>query len=468
MTPDRRPRILFVSEAPSLAHVARPFVLAKTLDPERYDIHFASPGTPSTELVLADAPFTRWALETVPAATFLDRMKRGRPFWTVGDIDHYVDIDRDLIRRVQPDLIVADLRVSLSTSAALEGVPWAAMVNSYWSEWAFGWRHPVPETNLSSPYIPWLTQFAFERLLPFFIWEYVRPVNVVRRRHGLRPYGSRFSALYAGDSVLYVDPPGMVRMRPGLPSSHIFVGPAIWSAPAPLPPWWDDLAPNDPLIYVGLGSTGKLGALPTILSALRGTPYRLAVAVGGRELPAAVFRDVFVAPYLPGDLMARRAALVIGNGGSAGLYQSLNEGTPVRGIPENLDQHMTMAALAGLGASRSIRSDRLTSRAVRSAVDLMVSDPGYRAAAGRIAELFRANQTSVLFPRFIESVLPAGAVAPRTAGSAGAIAPRTAGSADATGSADSADVVGSAGSADATGSADSAGPMDGAGSDARG
>lgn len=37
----RRQRILFVGEAATLAHVVRPFVLARSLDPSRYEVHFA-------------------------------------------------------------------------------------------------------------------------------------------------------------------------------------------------------------------------------------------------------------------------------------------------------------------------------------------------------------------------------------------------------------------------------------------
>ena len=40
-TPPRRRRILFVGEAVTLAHVARPFALARSLDAARYDVQFA-------------------------------------------------------------------------------------------------------------------------------------------------------------------------------------------------------------------------------------------------------------------------------------------------------------------------------------------------------------------------------------------------------------------------------------------
>jgi UDP:flavonoid glycosyltransferase YjiC (YdhE family) len=41
-TPNQRPRILFFAEAVTIAHVARPMVLAQALDRSPYDVFFAS------------------------------------------------------------------------------------------------------------------------------------------------------------------------------------------------------------------------------------------------------------------------------------------------------------------------------------------------------------------------------------------------------------------------------------------
>jgi UDP:flavonoid glycosyltransferase YjiC (YdhE family) len=112
-----------------------------------------------------------------------------------------------------------------------------------------------------------------------------------------------------------------------------------------------------------------------------------------------------VAPFLPGDLLARRSSIVIGNGGSPGLYQALAEGRPVLGIPQNLDQHMSMAAIGHLGATLSLRSDRLSASAVRRAVERLVGEPGFRQAAGVAADLIRAHPTSVWFPRYVEAAI---------------------------------------------------------------
>ena len=400
--PGTRRRILFISEAPSLAHIARPFVLASALDPARFDIHFAAAPTGWVEHILSGTSFTRWPLESIPEESFARRMRFGRPFWSPDEIERYVEVDRELIRAVRPDLIVADLRVSLSISARLEGVPWAAIINATWSPYAGGWRQPVPQTTLSTPYLPGATQFWFDRLLPLLLRWYVRPVNVVRRRFGLEPHPPTHEALFNGDHVLYVDPPGVIPFRHALPAHHRFIGAPIWNAAAPLPPWWDALDGSRPVLSVSIGSSGKLSLLPTIVRALGQMPVLAAVAAGGRSAALEPPPNVFVAPLLPGNLLAQRAALVITNGGTPGLYQALNEGAPVLGIPENLDQHMTMAAVERHGATRSIRSDQLSVRAIRRSVDLMLEGSAYRDAAQRLAERVRAHRPSELFPAFVD------------------------------------------------------------------
>ena len=404
MTSARR-RILFIGEAFSLAHISRLIVLAKTLDASRYEIHFAAPASAASRYVLDGGPFQTWTVTGTTEDRFVARLRRGLPLWTVTELEEAVRSDRDVLRKIRPDLVVSDLRVSMSTSAPLEGVRHATIVNAQWSTYAVPVRQPPPETMLS-PYIPGFTQRYFDLVRPLAFWLYTRPINRLRRRHGLKSFGSSTGrALYGADDVLYVDPPGIVRMRTQLPANHRFLGAPMWSPDVALPPWWDDLSPDRPLIYVSLGSTGKLGALPTILRALRDAPYRVAAAVGGRAATLDVPANAHVAPYLPGDALARRATIVIGNGGSPGLYQALAEGRPVLGVPHNIDQHMCMAAVEQFGATLSLRSDWLSARAIRRSVERLVEEPAFSEAAAAAATLIRDHPVAESFPRYVEETL---------------------------------------------------------------
>src|SRR6185369_15781182 len=92
------------------------------------------------------------------------------------------------------------------------------------------------------------------------------------------------------------------------------------------------------------------------------------------------------ADYLPGHLAARRADLVISNGGCTTSYQALAEGRPVLGIPSNLDQYLAMGAIEGAGAGLHLRAGSLTREQVRSALERLLGDATFRVAASRVRD----------------------------------------------------------------------------------
>ena len=49
-----------------------------------------------------------------------------------------------MLAEIAPDLVVGDLRVSLSVSARLAGIPYVAIANAYWSPYARR-RFPLPD-----------------------------------------------------------------------------------------------------------------------------------------------------------------------------------------------------------------------------------------------------------------------------------------------------------------------------------
>jgi UDP:flavonoid glycosyltransferase YjiC (YdhE family) len=366
-------------------------------------VHFAAAPRRFTERVLADGPFQRWSLHPTTFGGWLDRIANA-PLWTHAEIERSIQEDRALFQSVKPDLVVVDQRPSISISGALSGIPTASITSVIWTaDLAPTWRQPVPETI--APYVPVVSQAAFELVAPVFYWLVTRPVNDVRRRYGLRSVGRQLSALFAADHRLFLEPPGLFRLRPNVPANHWFLGAALWSPSAALPDWWGEIGDDRPLIYAGMGTSGRDDLLGPILDALADLPCRVVMATGGRPIPGEVPRNAFLADYLPGDVLARRAALVIGNGGSPGLYQALAEGTPVLAIPHNVDQHRTMAAVAWRGATLVIRSDQFTRARLRRSVVRMLRDGTFRRSARETAGEFTRSRAEELFPRFVDRVV---------------------------------------------------------------
>jgi UDP:flavonoid glycosyltransferase YjiC (YdhE family) len=233
--------------------------------------------------------------------------------------------------------------------------------------------------------------------------HFARPLNRLRRRHGLSPLGGLRQVNTWGDYTLYADTPGLVPTR-ALPPHHRYLGPVLWSPDLPLPEWWTRVPQDRPAIYVTLGSSGPAERLPELVGALARLPVEVLVATAGwgGELPA--LPNVWSAPFLPGQKAAARSALVVCNGGSATAYQALAEGVPVLGICSNMDQFMTMRCIEKAGAGLWLRAGQARAQDVAAAAGRLMNQMQYGESARRIAEEFRRYAAGSLFSELMKEV----------------------------------------------------------------
>lgn len=396
----RRLRILFVGEAVTLAHVVRPFVLAQSLDPSRYEVHFAC--DPRFNKLLGPFPFPHYPIYSIPSEQFLRHLALGWFFYGTRKLRRYIEADRQVLAEVAPDLVVGDLRMSMSVSARLAGIPYAAIINAYWSPYA-RLRFPVPDVLYTHIYGVRLTKFLFRLTRPVLFAIQCLPLNWVRRKHGLPSLGWDLRRMFSdGDFTLYPDVPALVPMS-NLPANHGFVGPLMWSPAGEPPQWWDSLPTDRPVVYANLGSSGRKNLLQVVLNALADLPVTVIAATAGRNDLQNVPPNAFVADYLPGEAAAARSAVTICNGGAPATQQASAAGVPVIGIASNLDQHLNMEAMERAGAGLLLRTERLKSRHVAHAVTQMLNRPDYRQAARALAADFRSE--FAVFPQQVEAEL---------------------------------------------------------------
>lgn len=397
----RRARVLFVAEAVTLAQVVRLVSLARGLDPRRYEVHFAS--ARFDELVFASTPFVRHAISSPDPATVERAVARGARMYGTRDLARFVDEDLALFDAVEPDVVVGDLRWSLAVSAPLRRVPHAALINAYWSPHAERESFPLPD----HPVVRWLglelAERYFPKALPWVMAHHAAPLDRLRRRHGLAPLGGLTDVLTHGDITLFPDTPSLVPTRGG-PRSHVYLGPIHWSPELALPSWWSDLRPDRPVVYVTLGSSGRLDAVRPVLEGLTSLPVEVVCATAGRLPTEGVPAGVRASAFLPGHLAARRASVVVSNGGSTTGYQALAEGTPVLGIPSNLDQYLASDAIARAGAGLVVRGDSVTPEAVRGAVERLLVEPSFRTAARAVQRDFGAFDAKARFAEVLRGL----------------------------------------------------------------
>lgn len=392
-------KVLFVAEAVTLAHMARPMVLAGSLNQERYDITLAADAR--YDFLFPETRMRRLPLDSISSSQFMQALAKGAPVYDDKTLKSYVDEDLRLIDQVRPDLIVGDFRLSLSVSARLMKVPYATVTNAYWSPYAEQ-AYPVPELPVVKLLGVGLGQRMFNLVRPLAFRLHARPLNNVRRYFGLPSLEADLRRVYTdADQTLYADIPGLVSTAP-MPATHRFLGPVIWSPDCGLPAWWGDLDATCPVVYVTPGSSGNSAILPTIIEALATLPVQVIVAatrgIEGSILPP----NVHVADYLPGASAAAIASLVICNGGSPTAYQALTNGCPVIGIPSNLDQYLNMTSLEKHGLGLLLRSDRLSVGQLQAAVHQLLSDRTYSQNVGRMQAVFSEWQADRVFPAIID------------------------------------------------------------------
>ncbi len=315
------------------------------------------------------------------------------------DIDAYIAEELDLFSKIRPSLVVGDMRLSLSTSAELSDIPYAALSNVHWSPYRNLGFAPVPPQGIGAR----LRRKVREEILPWLPRRGMTPsFNRVRRRRGLSLFTNYMDLATRGDYTLYADPPGFIQTSP-LPRNHLFLGPILWSPAVPRPEWWGTWDPKLPLIYVTLGSTGVARILPKIARTLASLPATVVVAAAGRAALQTALKNVFAADYLPGFDVCGLASLVVCNGGSATAYQALSQGRPVVGIWSNKDQYLTMMAIEQLGAGRGCRASECDARTLGEIVTDVLRGRHYREAAQAVAAQFAAWDAPQRFREFVRT-----------------------------------------------------------------
>ena len=397
-----RRTILFVAEAVTLAHFGRMMTLARSLDPAQFHIVVAS--DPRYLSLEQPFPFEFEPIWTIPGEQFTQALAKGQAVYNTQTLSRYVEDDLQLLAKIKPDLVIGDFRLSLAVSSPLAGIPYAALVNAYWSPFA-DITYPVPDLPFTKILGLTLGQKLFNLVRPLAFALHARPLNTLRRRHGLAPIGNDLRKAYTwADYTLSADIPELLPCKT-LPANHHYLGPVLWSAKTDLPSWWEQLPSDRPVVFISPGSSGQTDSLSNMLDTLSQLDVSIIVATAGRIDLAKQEDNVFVADYLPFDKAVQRASLVICNGGSLSTYQALLEGVPILGLTTNMDQLLNMQAIVKLGAGIDLRQKVASLDEVYHAVQTLLQSKQYAQAAAHTATLLTSYNCQQRFSTLLDKIL---------------------------------------------------------------
>ena len=205
--------------------------------------------------------------------------------------------------------------------------------------------------------------------------------------HGLepRPYGGFYDHLY-----LDIYPASLQSaVRPHVPATQ-YLRPETFATGGNEPlPEWVTAVESTPLVYVTFGTVfSNHAALTTIVEALRELDVRVVVTVGPHGDPASLGpqpSNVHIARYIPQSQLLPHCSLVVSHAGSGTFLAAVFAEIPQLCVPQAADQFFNAAACGRSGIGLSLEPGSVTVEAVRDAVARLLSDSGFRAAAGRVS-----------------------------------------------------------------------------------
>lgn len=375
-------KILFFAEGATLAHVARPHVIARMLDAHAaFEIVLARP--PAFAWLTADSGFRTVDLACQDGTVFARRLERGQPLYDDATLAGYVEHDLALIDAERPDIVIGDFRLSLSVSARLRAVPYVTICDAYWSP-EYPLRPPLPVLSFTRFMPIPVASFVFRCVSPLAMRLHTLPLERLRARHRLPSLGHDLRRCYTdADLRLFANFPELFpEVRPN--DTAAFIGPIAWSPSSPEP--LELAAPGRPLVYVTMGSSGDVGVVDGVVEALAHFDCDVVVSTAGRALAREIrSASTRVFDYLPGDQVCKQASLVVCNGGSPTTNQALAHGVPVLGIASNMDQFLNMGAIARFGAGILLRADRAHHDRLRAAVRALLTHAHHAARARVLA-----------------------------------------------------------------------------------
>ncbi len=324
----------------------------------------------------------------------------------------------DVSDSFQPDVLVFDAFTHpASIVAELTGLPWATttvvpgLLDTTRAH-PYGLGLPYPPNGLqrlATPLLRWLFQAVARR--------HDRQFNGIRAQFDLPPIrDSYLESTISPNMVLALMPQEFEYPRKAWPPPVHFVGPALWDRPGDytIPAWLEALPSERPLVYATIGTVQSVYQstfFGTLFAAARDLDADVVVTTGGNlsDLPTPP-ANVQVERYVPNSVIIPKASIVLHHGGASSTMGALLHGKPAVVTPFADDQPDNAQRLRWLGAGTTVDPYKVSSAALRAAIETALTSDAMRARAtalGQTLQQYDAGGTgAVLLEKLAETGAP--------------------------------------------------------------
>lgn len=368
-------RILVMPDGNWLSHTSRPFEIAKLLRKMGHELIFASDG--EYMKLPRDAGFPVLPIVTINPNRVLACSRNGRVNWYDHTlIQKCVSAELRLFDQVQPDIVLTDFRLPLSTSCEIAGIPLAVTLNAAWTNYYTVRVNPPEHLAITRILGKRVTNLVIPWIKDFIITFDARPFNKFRRQHGLSPHKNIWD-VWRGDLNLMVDIPEYGPTK-NLPANFHYIGPIVWEPETAVPPWLNQLDPNRPTLYFSMGSTGYARFFDQAIEIFGNTKYQCLMTTAGLVKLTNVPDNFYVTDYAPGSRLMKQSDLVVCHGGNGTIYQAMQHGVPIIGIPTMHDQAFNLDRVEDLGIGIHLSELQFKPEHLVKAVEKILGEDHYQ------------------------------------------------------------------------------------------
>lgn len=408
-------------------HVTPSLVLARALLQHGHQVIFFNlPDTEATATA-AGVPFVVYGEAEYPSGSLLNVMQKTAELSGAAAFAHYVQRMvllfqagfRDLPERLRAaglDLLIVDqVHYAGATIAEHVGVPFVSLANALLVNREDGipppimlWPYSTAPEAMERNRKGWAgVDQAYGHLLPV--------VNRQREAWGLTPYTNLLENSFSPLLQLAQQPPTFDFPRPQAPATLHLIGPLRDETrhEQEVPFEWDWLD-GRPLLYASCGTLQNRleHVYRAIIEACAPLEAQTVIALGKGGFTPEFFGNVppnlKLVPFAPQRALLQRATACITHAGLNTTLDCLELGVPMIAVPIASEQPGIAMRIAHLGAGLVVPLDGLRGAALGDAVQRVLSEPGFRAAAARAREQIEELRPAEEGVHLIEQALTIG------------------------------------------------------------
>lgn len=291
-------------------------------------------------------------------------------FYSESLIHHFIDVELDLIRKINPDVIVSNNRPTIKLSSQIAGKKMVSIViptltRYYAADYYIPENHflntlyPFGDSNAIVP--PSVRKFAFLKTMKH--WS--RHFDPVCRYYHL-PLLKDYLSVYEGDVTLINQSPGLTPFHE-LPSNYFFLEQKLDSTFGESHAWLPELIKHKQqgrkIVYVSMGSSA-LKSFPLVITRLEGllqsNPNVVLVSNHtGLETGRAPVARHYSEKFIQSREILPLADIVITHGGINTLTECLLQGKIMLGIPEQGEQLWNLKYMESRGLGKVLSKFKL-------------------------------------------------------------------------------------------------------------